>query len=114
MALDSIEEEKDADETQITTTTAPVQATEFLADNFDKFYFQNNKKLKLNKGEKRALKFAIQKGASVDEIDDLRGYLEKQMEDSKRMPHAPILGGGDPIKYSKHGNRGVMKVADYT
>jgi len=36
------------------------------------------------------------------------------MEDSKRIPNAPILGGENQSKYSKHGNRGVMKVADYT
>jgi len=46
-----------------------------LTDNFDKFYFQNQKKVKLNKGEKRALKFALQKGVSIDEIEDLRGFL---------------------------------------
>ena len=85
-----------------------------MTDNFDKFYFQKQKKVKLNKGEKRALKFAIQKGVSVDEIEDLRSYLGKEMEDSKRIPNAPILGGENPSKYSKHGNRGVMKVADYT
>ena len=33
-------------------------------------------KLKLNKGEKRALKFALKRGENLDNISDLKGYLQ--------------------------------------
>lgn len=35
--------------------------------------------LKLNKGEKRALKFALKRGVKLDEIPNLKAYLEEQV-----------------------------------
>jgi hypothetical protein len=35
--------------------------------------------LKLNKGEKRALKFALKRGIKIDEIPNLKAYLEEQV-----------------------------------
>ncbi len=59
------------------------------------------------------MKFAVQKGADIDNIEDLRQFLTKQMEDAKRTQNTPIQGGGD-LKYQKHGKPGIMKVADFT
>ena len=36
--------------------------------------------LKLNKGEKRALKFAVKRGVNLDEIPNLKAYLEEQVK----------------------------------
>ena len=39
--------------------------------------------LKLNKGEKRALKFAIKRGEKIDEIPNLKAWLEDQVKMAK-------------------------------
>lgn len=43
-------------------------------------------KLKLNKGEKRALKFALLKGVDITKIEDLKSFLQEQMADKKAKP----------------------------
>lgn len=43
------------------------EETKASVDDFDKQFFQNSSaKIKLNKGEKRALKFAIKRGLDVN------------------------------------------------
>jgi len=37
-------------------------------------------KIKLNKGEKRALKFALKRGLDVNEVEDLKLYLQTEMK----------------------------------
>lgn len=45
-------------------------------DDFDKDFFKKGSlKIKLNKGEKRALKFAMKRGVDVNEIEDLKHFL---------------------------------------
>lgn len=53
-------------------------------DDFDKQFFQKATKLKLNKGEKRALKFALKKGLDVNEVPDLKEFLQSEMKQSKQ------------------------------
>ncbi len=36
--------------------------------------------MKLNKGEKRALKFALKRGVNIEEIPNLKAYLEEQVK----------------------------------
>jgi hypothetical protein len=62
----------------------------------------------LSKQEKRALKFAIAKGATLDEIDDLKGFLKSQIEQSKHVATRGATGKG-----TRQVKQGVMKVGDY-
>ena len=41
--------------------------------------------MKLNKGEKRALKFAMQQGLDVENAGDLKEFLAARMKDSKKQ-----------------------------
>lgn len=43
--------------------------------------------MKLNKGEKRALKFALKRGVNIDEIPNLKAYLEEQVKISRIRKH---------------------------
>ena len=51
----------------------------------NQFFVQNNqlKELKLNKGEKRALKFAINRGDKIDQIPNLKEWLQEQVKAQK-------------------------------
>jgi hypothetical protein len=52
-----------------------------MVDDFDKQFFRKNvPKMKLNKGEKRALKFAMNKGVDPSQMDDLRLFLATEMK----------------------------------
>lgn len=71
-----------SDSEQITTTTQPAEESKITevsekphVDDFDKEYFAKDQKIKLNKGEKRTLKFALKRGLDVNEIEDLKLYL---------------------------------------
>lgn len=45
-------------------------------DDFDaEFFGRKMPKIKLNKGEKRALKFALKSGVNINEVGDLRAFL---------------------------------------
>jgi hypothetical protein len=50
-----------------------------LEEELDMEFFANSsyKELKLNKGEKRALKFELNRGVEVDKIENLKGYLHE-------------------------------------
>ena len=53
-------------------------------DDFDMQFFKGNaSKVKLNKGEKRALKFAVQQGEDLSQVGDLKSYLANKMKDNK-------------------------------
>ena len=45
-------------------------------DDFDKEFFGKKiPKVKLNKGEKRQLKFAMKQGVNINEVGDLKSFL---------------------------------------
>ena len=55
-------------------------------DEFDKEFFENmkGKELKLNKGQKRVLKFALKKGEiDLDTIEDLPEFLDSIIASQK-------------------------------
>ena len=55
-----------------------------VEDDLDKEFFRKNvPKMKLNKGEKRALKFALKKGVDVNQVDDLKSFLNSEMKQQK-------------------------------
>ena len=59
--------------------------------------------LKLNKGEKRALKFALGRGEKIDEIPNLKEYLADQV---KSMKAKKTLRGIPIDKSKQNGGRG--------
>jgi len=76
------------------------------ADAFDRQFFQKETKLKLNKAEKRQLKFALKGGADLSKIEDLQEFLQDAVANVKTTqftPHLPGAGGG--VKPLKPGQR---------
>lgn len=59
--------------------------------------------MKLNKGEKRALKFAILRGEKIDEIPNLKEYLAEQV---KQMKSKKTVRGIPIDKKAQNGGRG--------
>ena len=78
---EEIKEESDSEASteEIMTTMnseSKKEETKTAVDDFDKQFFQGNGgKIKLNKGEKRALKFALKRGLDINEVPDLREFL---------------------------------------
>ena len=78
---EEIKEESDSEastEEIMTTMNSELkkEETKTAVDDFDKQFFQGNGgKIKLNKGEKRALKFALKRGLDINEVPDLREFL---------------------------------------
>ena len=69
--------------TEVMNTTKQSQQSSQMdmVDDFDKQFFRKNvPKIKLNKGEKRALKFAMKKGVDPSQVDDLRLFLATEMK----------------------------------
>ena len=48
---------------------------------------QAQKLMKLNKGEKRALKFAIKDGIDLGNVEDIKAFLNERMEHYKQTQH---------------------------
>lgn len=72
-----------------------------VADDVDKDFFNKseNKKMKLNKGEKRALKFELKNGADLSEVPDLKQYLQGAVAQQAINPNArEVKSGGKAVK----------------
>jgi hypothetical protein len=70
--------------TMLTGTSSKYKAESLVEADLDKEFFvlsqqTNIQALKLNKGEKRALKFALKRGVKIEEIPNLKAYLEEQV-----------------------------------
>ena len=70
--------------TTMLTTSSKYKSESMVETNLDREFFvlqqqTNIQELKLNKGEKRALKFALKKGINISEIPNLKAYLEEQV-----------------------------------
>jgi len=65
------EEQKSEHASTTQSVPLPNQNAEVAADDFDRQFFQNNKKLKLTKDQRRALKFAAKQGLDIDQIEDI-------------------------------------------
>ena len=109
-------------ESQASSITA--QATEMpvshsqTEDDLDAQFFKGNlDKLKLNKGEKRALKFCIKKGVDLSAISDIKGFLQTQMQGSKQTKNTPISAGanaqGQNTGKKKNNNHHNIKASNY-
>ena len=71
-AYTRLDEEQKSEHTSTTQSVPlPNQNAEVAADDFDRQFFQNNKKLKLTKDQRRALKFAAKQGLDIDQIEDI-------------------------------------------
>jgi len=71
------------------------EETKASVDDFDKQFFQNSSgKIKLNKGEKRALKFAIKRGLDVNQVDDLKQFLAMEMKQQTKSMRGAIGAEG--------------------
>ena len=46
-------------------------------------------KVKLNKGEKRELKFALKAGVNINEVGDLKSFLGQRMKQVKQTHNTP-------------------------
>lgn len=71
--LDPVSEDEEEEEKSTLTASSKqdpqMQLSE--ADAFDRQFFQKENKLKLNKAERRQLKFALKNGADLSQIEDL-------------------------------------------
>jgi len=50
--------------------------------------------VKLNKGEKRQLKYAMKAGVNLNEIGDLKTFLNQQMKEGKQTHNTAKMGAG--------------------
>lgn len=72
----------------MSVTSSKYKAESALEEDLDRDFFTIQQQQafqidKLNKGEKRALKFAIKRGIKLDEIPNLKGWLEDQVKIAK-------------------------------
>ena len=95
------EELKSANESsstvELSEKSSSVKIPEYeIEDDFDNQFFKKgmSSKITLNKGEKRALKFALQKGVDVNEVDDLKTFLQSQLKESKQTHNTPVYMQG--------------------
>jgi len=66
-------------------------------DDFDaEFFGRKIPKIKLNKGEKRQLKFEMRAGVDLNEVGDLKTYLGGKMKQGKVTHNTPITAKGAP------------------
>ena len=73
-----------------TGASSKYKAESAIEEDLDKEFFtvqQQTELLKLNKGEKRALKFAIKRGVNIEEIPNLKVWLEEQVKLSRARKH---------------------------
>lgn len=101
----------DDDEVISTTTSQLTKSSKYKADtaieeNLDREFFTLQQQtqielLKLNKGEKRALKFALKKGVNIQEIPNLKAWLEEQIKISRIRKHVKNIVSDAGIKARK-------------
>lgn len=79
----------------------------------DAEFFAPDKKLfKLNKAEKRALKFSLKNGEKLDESTDLKAILGERVKQTKKT-HNTNRGVASAPGDAPQKKKGVMKVSDY-
>ena len=74
------------DTTQMAAQSKPAAAQNYqqAEDDFDEEFFGRKvPKIKLNKGEKRQLKFELRAGVNINEVGDLKTYLNGKMKAGK-------------------------------
>ena len=85
----TLEESKDT--MSMITTGGAAQSFQQAEDDFDaQFFGRKVPKMKLNKGEKRQLKYALKAGVNINEVGDLKTYLDQQIRDSKKTHNTPV------------------------
>lgn len=52
---------------------------------------------KLNKGEKRALKFAMKKGVDIEHVGEMKAFLGEEIRKSKITHNTPMAARGSAI-----------------
>lgn len=116
------EEKTSMIDTTITTMTENESATPSAApalsaasiveaeEDFDQQFFGRKvPKVKLNKGEKRQLKYAMKAGVNLNEIGDLKTFLNQQIKTSKQTHNTAKSAAGQ-----KHvGSKVVPKTNTY-
>ena len=79
-------------------------------DDFDaEFFGRKIPKIKLNKGEKRQLKFEMRAGTNLNEIGDLKTYLASKMKQGKLSHNTPLTAAGN----GDQGKRAAPKTNTY-
>lgn len=98
---------------QATGTTSKYKAESAMEEDLDHEFFIMQQQtpilqtLKLNKGEKRALKFAVKKGVNLDEIPNLKAWLEEQVKIARiRKNVRNVSDAGAKSKKTDKYNRG--------
>lgn len=93
-----------AEESKQAASRPPMNAQMYqhLEDDFDaEFFGRKVPKVKLNKGEKRQLKFAMKSGVDVNQIEDLKSFLGEQMKQSKMTHNTPHVAAGQETQKKK-------------
>ena len=85
------------------------------ADDFDRQFFQKQKKVKLTKDQKRALKFAAKQGVDLGSVGDLEGFLQNAVQNTKKTHNTNRSAGGEFGKANRNlqAYYGNKKVSDY-
>lgn len=77
------------------SSVAPVETEQ----DFDaQFFGKKIPKVKLNKGEKRQLKYAMKAGVNINEIGDLKTFLNLQIKTSKQTHNTAKVGAGQKFE----------------
>ena len=120
-----IEEHKSMIDTTITSlpmtdqsqVAAPVTQFEMAEDDFDaQFFGRKVPKVKLNKGEKRELKFAMKAGVNINEVGDLKSFLGQRMKQVKQTHNTPLTAasGMQKKKQAAQKTNTYKGLEDYT
>ena len=122
-----IEEHKSMIDTTITSlaatdqstaqAAAPVTQFEMAEDDFDaQFFGRKVPKVKLNKGEKRELKFAMKAGVNINEVGDLKSFLGQRMKQVKQTHNTPLTAasGMQKKKQAAQKTNTYKGLEDYT
>jgi len=85
----------DPEEQKAVPVKVSAEAYQVAEDDFDADFFGRKiPKIKLNKGEKRQLKFEMKAGVNLNEIDDLKSYLGNKMKQGKLTHNTPKTSSG--------------------
>ena len=90
--------------------TMSAEMYQLAEDDFDaEFFGRKIPKIKLNKGEKRQLKFEMRAGTNLNEIGDLKTYLASKMKQGKQSHNTPLTAAGN----GDQGKRAAPKTNTY-
>lgn len=84
-------------------------------DDFDAQFFKGGaQKAKLNKGEKRVLKFALAQGQDLSQVGDLKSFLNQKLKEQNANKGTKV-GAGQQAgkKFARKGND-YRQLEDYT